>query len=153
VAIKLKIPTGKQTGKTGWLTRDPLLRAALVVFLILATAGGTFLTYYYVKFGRVIDQRFKGPVFGNSARIYAIAHPVQVGEKIEAKEIATQLRRAGYSEQDSKSPMGSFRLFEGGRARTLITARSPRLFVSAAGKLKASPAKLGTWRPTNSNRR
>jgi penicillin-binding protein 1B len=114
VAIKLKIPTGKQTGKTGWLTRDPLLRAALVVFLILATAGGTFLTYYYVKFGRMIDQRFKGPVFGNSARIYAIAHPVQVGEKIEAKEIATQLRRAGYSEQDSKSPMGSFRLFEGG---------------------------------------
>jgi len=85
-----------------------------VVFLILATAGGSFLTYYYVKFGRMIDQRFKGPVFGNSARIYAIAHPVQVGEKIEAKEIATQLRRAGYTEQDSKSPMGSFRLFEGG---------------------------------------
>ena len=114
MAIRLKIPTGKQTGKTGWLTRDPLLRAALVVFLILATAGGSFLTYYYVKFGRMIDQRFKGPVFGNSARIYAIAHPVQVGEKIEAKEIATQLRRAGYTEQDSKSPMGSFRLFEGG---------------------------------------
>ena len=114
-------------------------------------------SHYYVKFGRMIHQRFKGPVFGNSARIYAIAHPVQVGEKIEAKEIATQLRRAGYSEQDSKSPMGSFRLFEGGieikPGPDSITARSPRLFVSAAGKLKASPAKLGTWRPTNSNRR
>ena len=114
MAIKLKIPTSKQTGKTGWLTRDPLLRAALVVFLVVATTGGAFFTYYYVKFGRMIDQRFKGPVFGNSARIYAIAHPVQVGEKIEAKEIATQLRRAGYTEQDGKSPMGSYRLFEGG---------------------------------------
>ena len=77
------------------------------------TVGGAFFTYYYVKFGRMIDQRFKGPVFGNSARIYAVARPVQVGEKIEAKEIALQLRRAGY-DQNGKSPMGSYRLFEGG---------------------------------------
>jgi penicillin-binding protein 1B len=117
VAIRLKIPTGKETGKPGkgWLSHDPLVRAALVVFLVLATAGGAFFTYHYVKFGRMIDQRFKGPVFGNSARIYAIPHPVQVGEKIELKEMAAQLRRAGYSDQgDGKSPMGSYRLFEGG---------------------------------------
>jgi len=116
VAIKLKIPTGNPTGKPGkgWFTHDPLLRAALVVFLVMGTLGGAFFTYYYVKFGRMIDQRFKGPVFGNSARIYAISHPVQVGEKIEPKDIATLLRRAGYSEKDGKSPMGSYRLFEGG---------------------------------------
>jgi penicillin-binding protein 1B len=114
VAIKLKIPTGRQAGKTGWLSHDPLLRAALVIFLVLGTTGGAFFTYYYVKFGRMIDQRFKGPVFGNSARIYAISHPVQVGEKIEPKEIAVQLRRAGYSDKDGKTPMGSYRLFEGG---------------------------------------
>ncbi len=115
MAIRLKIPTGRQTGKPGrgWSFQDPLLRAALVVFLVLATVGGAFFTYYYVKFGRMIDQRFKGPVFGNSARIYAVARPVQVGEKIEAKEIALQLRRAGY-DQSGKSPMGSYRLFEGG---------------------------------------
>ncbi len=116
MAIKLKIPTGNPTGKPGrWFSHDPLLRAALVVFLVLATTGGAFFTYYYVKFGQMIDQRFKGPVFGNSARIYAIAHPVQVGEKIESKEIAAQLRRAGYSDQDNgKSPMGSYRVFAGG---------------------------------------
>jgi penicillin-binding protein 1B len=116
VAIKLKIPTGKATGEPGkgWLSHDPLLRAALVVFLVLSTTGGVFFTYYYVKFGRMIDQRFKGPVFGNSARIYAISHPIQVGEKIEPKEIATQLRHASYSDKDGKSPMGSYRLFEGG---------------------------------------
>jgi penicillin-binding protein 1B len=116
VAIKLKIPTGNPTGKPGrWLSHDPLLRAALVVFLILATTGGAFFTYYYVKFGQMIDQRFKGPVFGNSARIYAIAHPVQVGEKIVPKDIASELRRAGYSDQDNgKSPMGSYHVFDGG---------------------------------------
>jgi penicillin-binding protein 1B len=113
VAIKLKIPTAKQSGKPGmgWFS-DPVVRAALIIFLVLGTAGSVFFTYYYVKFGRMIDQRFKGPVFGNSARIYAIAHPVQVGEKIDPKDIASLLRRAGYSES-GKSAMGSYRLYDG----------------------------------------
>jgi penicillin-binding protein 1B len=115
VAIKLKIPTGN---KTGWsshlpLPPDPLVRAALIVFLVMATATGGFFTYYYVKFGRMIEQRFKGPVFGNSARIYAIPHAVQVGEKIEPKDIAAELRHAGYSDQSNgPSHMGNYRLLE-----------------------------------------
>ena len=115
MAIKLKIPTGN---KTGWsshlpLPRDPLVRAALIVFLVMATATGGFFTYYYVKFGRMIEQRFKGPVFGNSARIYAIPHAVQVGEKIEPKDIAAELRHAGYSDQSNgPSHMGNYRLLE-----------------------------------------
>jgi len=117
VAIKLKIPTGRKTGKAGsWpFPRDPLLKAALIVFLVLAATTGGIFTYYYVTFGRMIDQRFKGPVFGNSARIYAIPHAVQVGEKIEPKEIAAALRHAGYSDQNAgKSSMGSYRVLEGG---------------------------------------
>ena len=117
MAIKLKIPTSRKTGKsgTGPFSRDPLLRAALVVFLVLATTTGGAFTYYYVKFGRMIDQRFKGPVFGNSARIYAIAHAVRVGEKIEPKAMAAQLRHAGYSDSGAgRSPMGSYRLLESG---------------------------------------
>ncbi len=117
MAIKLKIPTGRKTGKAGsWpFPRDPLLKAALIVFLVLAATTGGIFTYYYVTFGRMIDQRFKGPVFGNSARIYAIPHAVQVGEKIEPKEIAAALRHAGYSDQNAgKSSMGSYRVLEGG---------------------------------------
>jgi penicillin-binding protein 1B len=115
VAIKLKIPTIRKPGTSSrGLARDPVLKAALIVFLALATASGGFFTYYYVKFGRMIDQRFKGQVFANSARIYATPRAVQVGEKIEAKEIAAQLRHAGYSEGDSRSPMGSYRLLAGG---------------------------------------
>jgi penicillin-binding protein 1B len=114
VAIKLKIPTGSKTGN--WpFPRDPLLKTALIIFLVLATATGGMFTYYYVKFGRMIDQKFKGPVFGNSARIYAIPHAVQVGEKIEPKEIVAELRRAGYSDQgNGQSAMGNYRLLEGG---------------------------------------
>ena len=117
MAIKLKIPTGRKTGKAGsWpFPRDPVLKAALIIFLVLATTTGGIFTYYYVTFGRMIEQRFKGPVFGNSARIYAVPHAVQVGERIEPKEIAAELRHAGYSDQTgSQSPMGSYRLLEGG---------------------------------------
>jgi penicillin-binding protein 1B len=116
VAIKLKIPTGGKVGEAGrrLLSRDPLLKAALIVFLVGSITTGGIFTYYYVKFGRMIDQRFKGPVFGDSARIYAIPHAVQVGEKIEAREIAAELRRAGYSDQSGRSPMGNYRLLDGG---------------------------------------
>jgi penicillin-binding protein 1B len=117
VAIKLKIPTGSKTGKAGsWpFPRDPVLKAALIIFLVLATTTGGIFTYYYVTFGRMIEQRFKGPVFGNSARIYAVPHAVQVGEKIEPREIAAELRHAGYSDQTGgQSTMGSYRLLEGG---------------------------------------
>ncbi len=85
-----------------------------MVFVVLATTAGGVFTYYYVKFDRIIDQRFKGQVFSNSARIFAIPRAVKTGERTEAKELAVQLRRTGYSENDGQSLMGSYRLFPGG---------------------------------------
>jgi penicillin-binding protein 1B len=112
VAIKLKIPNSKKAAR--FLGRDPVLRAALLVFVLLATTSAAVFTYYYVKFDRIIDQRFKGPVFGNSAKIYAIPHAVHVGEKIEPKQIAAELRHAGYTDKDGQSLMGSYRVLAGG---------------------------------------
>jgi penicillin-binding protein 1B len=116
VAIKLKIPQGKPAGKRGpgLLSHDPLIRAALTAFLVLTVVLIGWFSYYYVKYDRIIDQRFRGQVFGNSAKIYAIPQTVRVGEEIDAKDIAAQLRRAGYSEKDGQSAMGSYRLLEHG---------------------------------------
>ena len=116
VAIKIKIPKSKAAQKAGkWgMPRDPIVKAALIVFVVLAaTLGGTF-TYFYVKYDRIIDQKFRGTIFSNSAKIYAIPEAVEVGEKIDAQEIATKLRRAGYSDKDGQTPMGSYRLLAGG---------------------------------------
>ena len=111
MAITLKIPKSSTSGKG---TQDPVVRAALIVFVVLATCvGGTF-TYLYVKYDRIIDQRFKGPVFGSSATIYAIPQALRVGAKAESKEIASRLRRTGYTETDGQSLMGSYRLLEAG---------------------------------------
>lgn len=91
-----------------------MLRSALTVFIILATALGVVFSYFYVKYDRIIDERFRSPVFSNSAKIYAIPRAVRVGQKIDAREIAAQLRRAGYSDRDGQSLMGSYKLLNAG---------------------------------------
>jgi penicillin-binding protein 1B len=121
VAIKLRIPkwSGKrqasgrtsssQQGSSGFF-RDPLVRFFFKVFLVLAVLSLGVFSYYYVKYDRIINERFNQPVFNTSANIYAIPQTVRVGEKISAREIAAQLRRAGYSDQEGGSDLGSFHL-------------------------------------------
>jgi len=119
VTIKIKIPkaSGEKAGKgIRGLPRDPVLRAVLAVFLILAVSFTVLFSYFYIKYDRIIEKRFRTPVFANSAKIYALPRTVHDGEKIEPKDIATELRRAGYSEgtpgKEGQSPLGSFHLLK-----------------------------------------
>jgi len=115
VTIKIKIPkSGGEAGKIRGLPRDPVLRAALVVFLILAVSFTIFFSYFYIKYDRIIEKRFRSPVFANAAKIYALPKTVRNGEQIEAREIAAELRRAGYSDKAGQSALGSFRLLNSG---------------------------------------
>ncbi len=116
MAIKIKIPKSGGKGGKRWrgLPRDPVIRAALVVFLVVAVGLGSFFCYFYIKYDRIIEQRFRSPVFSNSAKIYALPRTVHDGDKEGAKEIAAVLRRAGYSEKDGQSQLGSFRLVSDG---------------------------------------
>ncbi|MGA8442542.1 MAG: PBP1A family penicillin-binding protein [Candidatus Sulfotelmatobacter sp.] len=116
MTIRIKIPkAGDNRGKARrGLPRDPVLRAALIVFLVAALGLGGSFSYFYIKYDRIIQQRFSTPVFTNSAKIYAIPRVVHDGDKASAKEIAAGLARAGYSEKVGQSPLGSFRLVSGG---------------------------------------
>ena len=71
VAIKLKIPKTKGPGKGRFdmLPRDPIVRAALLAFMIVAIGIVGFFTYFYVKYDRIIEKRFSTPVFSSSAKI------------------------------------------------------------------------------------
>jgi penicillin-binding protein 1B len=76
-------------------------------------------SYYYVKYDRIIERRFRTPVFSNSAKIYALPRTVRDGEKIEAREIAAELRRAGYADaghgdKNAESLLGTFKLVTDG---------------------------------------
>jgi penicillin-binding protein 1B len=122
LSIKIKIPkggTGPDGKKIPGLPRDPILRAALVAFLIMAVSVTIFFSYFYIKYDRIIEKRFRTPVFSNSAKIYALPTTIRDGEKIEAREIADELRRAGYSDANHKekggdSALGTFRVVKDG---------------------------------------
>ena len=157
MTIKLKIPkrkNGARAGK-GAVSRDPVIRVALSVFVVLSVCLCGFFSYFYIKYGRIIDQRFKGPVFSSSASIYAIPRAVRVGEKVDLREIEAQLRRAGYAENDGPSPMGSYRALNNGieispvPSRTI--ARNRRRFACKMGLSQPSAGNRANWKPTNSN--
>ena len=116
MAIKIRIPKRKEKekGSKKRLPRDPIIRIVLAVFVVLGVILCAGYSYYYIKYDRVIEERFKSPVFSSSARIYAIPRALRVSDKTDARQIAAQLRHAGYLEKDGQSPMGSYRLLNGG---------------------------------------
>jgi penicillin-binding protein 1B len=89
------------------------MRYALLTFLSFSLLVIGFFAYWYVKYDRIIEQRFRGPVFATSAKIYASPRVVRVGSKDTINDIAAELRRAGYSEQQGGSPLGSYRVHGG----------------------------------------
>src|SRR6204780_2831022 len=121
MAIKVKIPSARSPGKGGkghLLSRDPIVRFALLTFLSVSLLVVGFFAYWYVKYDRIIEQRFRGPVFASSAKIYAAPQVVKVGSKQTVSEIAAELRHAGYTDgaandgsaKKERSPLGSYRV-------------------------------------------
>lgn len=110
MAIKVRIPHRKTSNGRKRGFRDPVFRFALAAFGLLAIIFVIAFSYFYVKYDRIIERRFKGPVFANAAKIYAAPDTVSVGEKADLKQIAADLRHAGYSEKSGEASMGSYHL-------------------------------------------
>lgn len=89
-----------------------MVRYALAGFVALSLIVIGFFAYQYVKYDRIIEQRFRGPVFATSAKIYASAKTVRVGSKDTISDIASELRRAGYAEK-GESSLGTYRVHGG----------------------------------------
>src|SRR5919201_682323 len=66
-------------------------------------------TYYYSKYSRLIDQKLRTGPFANTSKIYAAPKTVAVGDAITLAEIASELRRAGYTEARNNA-VGYFHL-------------------------------------------
>ena len=112
MAIKIKVPDRLARRPSGSKSRriarparvrhfslaDPLVKVFVSGFLVVALVFLGVFAYFYVKYEHIVDRRMAGGVFSNAARIYARPRVVAVGEKVEAAEIAAELRRAGYTE-------------------------------------------------------
>src|ERR1035438_7562395 len=145
MAIKVKIPTarsggqrGGSRGKSRLLSHDPIVRIALLGFLAVSLLVVGFFAYWYVKYDRIIEQRFRGPAFATSAKIFAAPPVVKLGSKLSLSEIAAELRHAGYSEKAGENPLGSYHV-RGGSIEALPGPRSEERRVGKEGRSRWSP--------------
>ena len=113
MAIKLKIPRAKGFRNS---LKSPVVRAAVAAFLIVGTLLFGVFSYYYIKYQKIVDTRMSGPIFANTAKIYAQPRTVRVGQKADPREIANYLRHAGYTEagEQGESKLGTYRLVRDG---------------------------------------
>lgn len=104
----MKIPRGQ--GFRGRLSH-PAVKASVAAFIIVCMVLFGIFAYYYVKYERIVDKRLRGPIFANSAKIYAAPETVKVGEAQKVSAMAAELRRAGYTEMADRNPsrVGTFK--------------------------------------------
>jgi penicillin-binding protein 1B len=118
VAIKIKIPRRRPVrparGGARPAKRDTVIRAAVAAFIIASTICLAVFAYFYTRYERIIDRRMSGQIFTNTAKLYALPKEVRRGDKLSAAEIASELRRAGYSEFGKGSKIGEYRMHERG---------------------------------------
>ena len=91
---------------------DPIVKGLVAAFLIAGILLLGIFAIFYVKYERIVDRRMSGQIFNNAAKIYARPQTIAVGQRLSPQELASYLRRAGYTEQgkESDSAMGSFRM-------------------------------------------
>ena len=109
--IKLKIPRAQGSAAA---LKSPILRAVVAACLIIVLVFFGIFSYYYIKYQKIVDKRFYGPIFANTAKIYAQPREVRIGQKADPKEIANYLRHAGYTEagEQGKSKFGTYRVLK-----------------------------------------
>lgn len=82
-----------------------------MAFALLAMlTGASFLAYYYVQFGKLIQQRLTGQIFTNTSRVYSAPEHIFVGEKMKPADLVTYLLRAGYQEGPIDGSPGVYRV-------------------------------------------
>ena len=93
-------------GRGKWVPRLSLFLFGTAVLLLLVGIG--IGTYYWVSFGRMIDQRLSGHIQQTTAKIYAAPMRIYTGEALTVADMANHLQRAGYSELDVNGLPGRY---------------------------------------------
>ena len=87
----------------------PVGKILLVLLVLGLTTGFGVFTFYYVKYSRLIESKLAAGPFANTSMLFAAPRTVDVGDIADPQEIATDLRRSGYSES-ANNRMGYFTL-------------------------------------------
>jgi penicillin-binding protein 1B len=99
--LRIRIARGFLTSRFGivlLVTALGLLLSATIVF-----------AYYYIQFGRLIDQRLTGQIYQNTSRVYSAPGHIFTGKSMRPGDLASYLLRAGYQESTVAGAPGEFR--------------------------------------------
>jgi penicillin-binding protein 1B len=107
VAVKVRISKSSRLAR---LVGTPLRRAVVGTALFLFLVGGGTFIYYYNLYANMIHDKLEAGPFADMSVLYASPRPVTTGETITPAEVASYLRRAGYSESNNRSSVGWYRL-------------------------------------------
>ena len=89
-----------------WTSRLGLVILGLLGAALFAGAG--VFTYYYVIYGRMIEQRLSGHALQTTARIFTVPGRIFVGQTLTANDLAGYLQRAGYTETVTEGAPGRY---------------------------------------------
>jgi penicillin-binding protein 1B len=123
--LRIKIPC---SAKVSRIFSKRWVLGLIAGFIFFCGASSVVFVYEYSKYQEIVNMRMRGPIFANTAMIYAAPQAVRTGEQIGPKEIVSALRRAGYVEahETVKSKIGSYRLQE----NSLTVIPGPESFYS-----------------------
>ncbi len=106
MAVKVQVPKKSSAVK---FALHPVGKILLVLLVLGFTTGLAVFTYYYVKYSRLIDTKLAAGPFAATSMLFAAPRTVDVGDVADPQEIASDLRRSGYTESTSNR-MGYFTL-------------------------------------------
>ncbi len=107
--------------------RWTLVRAALLLALVVVLIGAAIFGSFWFRYrGMVAERLAKGPLFANSAQIYAAPQEVRPGQQLSAAAIAASLRRAGYN---LNTDLGSYEL----RGNSILIKPGPDSYLAMDG--------------------
>jgi len=78
-----------------------------IVFAIFLTSAGLF-TYFYMKYGRMIDARLSGHILQSTTQIFSAPEHISVGQALSPQELTSYLQRAGYRAESDENALGQY---------------------------------------------
>jgi penicillin-binding protein 1B len=108
MAIKVKLGNNRSRSGSASGLGQSLLRGLLIVTLACLLLGTCVFGVLYFKYQSIVDDRLAaGPLFANSAQVYAAPREIRIGQHLTVAFIAQDLLRAGYN---ANPQLGSYTL-------------------------------------------
>lgn len=137
MALKVKIPRVEVK-----FTRRNILILAAAVCAIGLMAGGMVFSVYWIKYGQIVNERLKEPLFVHTAQIYAAPPEVRPGQTLTPKWVVNELQQAGYTVQ-GQTPVSNMGTYAAGQETVTVSPGSDSYHAEDPATISFANGKVG----------